>query len=196
MVDDDPVFLQVLGKAMGKRGFDVVTAAGINDAVAKALEILPDMAVVDLKLEGESGLDLIPLLIEINPQMNIVVLTGLDDDSTAVEAVREGAQDYLIKGQFDPNSLVRSVRHAMERSRIETALQEAHEENSRLLASISLALIGVDEDNGFRPAGLIRLSSTAAFVYSFVMILILDLVIGIFLNSVYLTIWPEGARLF
>ena len=97
MVDDDPVFLQVLGKAMVKRGFDVVTAAGINDAVAKALEILPDMAVVDLKLEGESGLDLIPLLIEINPQMNIVVLTGYSSIATAVTAIKRGASEYLSK---------------------------------------------------------------------------------------------------
>ena len=73
MVDDDPVFLQVLSKAMAKRGFDVITATGISDAVARAKAAPPAMAVVDLKLEGESGLDLIPLLIEINPEINIVL---------------------------------------------------------------------------------------------------------------------------
>jgi len=97
MVDDDPVFLQVLGRAMGKRGFDVITAAGIGDAVRKARESLPQMAVVDLKLEGESGLDLIPLLIEINPQMNIVVLTGYSSIATAVTAIKRGASEYLSK---------------------------------------------------------------------------------------------------
>ena len=97
MVDDDPVFLRVLGKAMGKRGFDVITAAGISDAVTRARETVPDMAVVDLKLKGESGLDLIPLLIEINPQINIVVLTGYSSIATAVTAIKRGASEYLSK---------------------------------------------------------------------------------------------------
>lgn len=97
MVDDDPVFLQVLGKAMGKRGFDVIAATGISEAVARARDALPAMAVVDLKLEGESGLDLIPLLIEINPEMNIVVLTGYASIATAVTAIKLGAAEYLSK---------------------------------------------------------------------------------------------------
>ena len=97
MVDDDPVFLQVLSKAMGKRGFDVMTAAGISDAMAMARETMPAMAVVDLKLEGESGLDLIPALIEINPEMNIVVLTGYSSIATAVTAIKRGASEYLSK---------------------------------------------------------------------------------------------------
>jgi len=97
LVDDDPVFLQVLGKAMGRRGFDVMTAAGITDALSQARKTLPDMAVVDLKLESESGLDLIPLLIEINPQMNIVVLTGYASIATAVTAIKRGASEYLSK---------------------------------------------------------------------------------------------------
>ncbi len=97
MVDDDPVFLQVLGKALEKRGFEVTTAAGISEAVGKAHEAIPGMAVVDLKLEGESGLDLIPLLIEVNPDMRIVVLTGYSSIATAVTAIKRGASEYLSK---------------------------------------------------------------------------------------------------
>jgi len=97
LVDDDLVFLQVLGKAMGKRGYDVMTATGMTDAVAQARSAVPEMAVVDLKLNGESGLDLIPLLIEINPQMNIVVLTGYSSIATAVTAIKRGAAEYLSK---------------------------------------------------------------------------------------------------
>ena len=97
LVDDDPVFLQVLGKAMGKRGYDVITATGIADAVALARNTMPGLAVVDLKLDGESGLDLIPLLVEINPQMNIVVLTGYSSIATAVTAIKRGASEYLSK---------------------------------------------------------------------------------------------------
>jgi two-component system response regulator RegA len=97
LVDDDETFLRVLGKAMGKRGYDVMVSTGIADALAKAREMIPAMAVVDLKLEEESGLDLIPLLIDINPDMNIVVLTGYSSVATAVTAIKRGASDYLAK---------------------------------------------------------------------------------------------------
>lgn len=97
MVDDDPAFLHVLSKAMSKRGFDVIAATGISDAVTRARRDVPDMAVVDLKLEEESGLDLIPLLIEINSEMKIVVLTGYSSIATAVTAIKRGAAEYLSK---------------------------------------------------------------------------------------------------
>lgn len=97
LVDDDEVFLGVLGKAMRNRGFDVISASSIAEAVGLAKKSMPAKAVVDLKLESESGLDLIPLLIEINPDMNIVVLTGYSSIATAVTAIKRGASDYLSK---------------------------------------------------------------------------------------------------
>lgn len=97
LVDDDEIFLDVLSRAMGKRGYDVLSSTTITDAVSQARKMKPAMAVVDLKLEGESGLDLIPLLVEINPQMNIVVLTGYSSIATAVTAIKRGAADYLSK---------------------------------------------------------------------------------------------------
>ena len=97
LVDDDEIFLQVLGRAMGRYGFEVISATCIKDAVAQAHKFEPAMAVVDLKLEGESGLDLIPHLKDINPEMNIVVLTGYSSIATAVTAIKRGAADYLSK---------------------------------------------------------------------------------------------------
>ena len=69
----------------------------IADALAQSLDVMPTMAVVDLKLENESGLDLIPALIQINPAMNIIVLTGYSSIATAVTAIKRGAADYLSK---------------------------------------------------------------------------------------------------
>jgi len=97
LVDDDGVFLGVLSKAMKNRGYDVVASPGIDDALVSAHEVPPDMAVVDLKLEDESGLDLIPSLIDINPNMIIVVLTGYSSIATAVTAIKRGASEYLSK---------------------------------------------------------------------------------------------------
>lgn len=97
LVDDDQAFLQVLSKAMVRRGYEVSSSASIDEAVYRARKEVPAMAVVDLKLEGESGLDLIPLLIDINPEINIVVLTGYSSIATAVTAIKRGASDYLSK---------------------------------------------------------------------------------------------------
>ena len=97
LVDDDETFLKVLSNAMSRRGFDVVSSSCINDAVTLAKKTKPAGAVVDLKLEGESGLDLIPLLIDINPEMIIVVLTGYSSIATAVTAIKRGASEYLSK---------------------------------------------------------------------------------------------------
>jgi two-component system response regulator RegA len=97
LVDDDETFLKVLSNAMSRRGFDVVSSSCINGAVEQAKKTKPANAVVDLKLEGESGLDLIPLLIAINPEMNIVVLTGYSSIATAVTAIKRGASEYLSK---------------------------------------------------------------------------------------------------
>jgi len=97
LVDDDETFLKVLSNAMGRRGFNVISSSCISDAVTQAKKAKPTGAVVDLKLEGESGLDLIPLLIGINPDMNIVVLTGYSSIATAVTAIKRGASEYLSK---------------------------------------------------------------------------------------------------
>lgn len=97
LVDDDDTFLGVLARAMRKRGFEVMCAASIDEALRKAKKSVPANAVVDLKLQAESGLDLIPQLIQINPDMNIVVLTGYSSIATAVTAIKRGATDYLSK---------------------------------------------------------------------------------------------------
>lgn len=85
------------------------------------------------------------------PNLPVIALTRFDDEHVGISAVREGAQDYLVKGQFDTNAFRRSIRHAMERSRSEEAiriknielemlnkkLQEAHRLKSVFLANMS-----------------------------------------------------------
>ncbi len=97
IVDDDPIFSEVLAKALNKRDFTVTTATDVENAKQLLEEFQPDYAVVDLRMPGPSGLELIPLLCELNKQMKIVILTGYASISTAVEAVKLGATHYLTK---------------------------------------------------------------------------------------------------
>ena len=76
-----------------------------------------DVVLLDLSLPDSGGLDTFTKVHAQAPQVPIIVLTGLDDESLAVEAVRGGAQDYLVKGQVDGNLLMRAIRYAIERHR-------------------------------------------------------------------------------
>lgn len=97
IADDDAVFRDRLARAFRDRGFEVRTASGVDDALALARHESPELAVVDLKMPGRSGLDLVRELTAIDPATRIVVLTGFGSIATAVEAMRLGAVHYLAK---------------------------------------------------------------------------------------------------
>lgn len=97
IVDDDAVLRQRLARAFAERGFEVETAAGHAEALEKARRDSPELAVVDLRMVGPSGLELIRDLRAIDPATRIVVLTGYGSVATTVEAMRLGAVYYLQK---------------------------------------------------------------------------------------------------
>ena len=97
IADDDEVFRQVLGRALEKRGFEVMSAEDVPTAIAMAEENAPEYAVIDLKMPGPSGLTLVKRLQEIDAATRMVVLTGYASIATAVEAVKLGATHYLAK---------------------------------------------------------------------------------------------------
>jgi two-component system response regulator RegA len=97
LVDDDATFRGRLVKALSARGYEVYDAGDAASAIRVASDRRPTRAVVDLKMPGKSGLDLIGDLHALDPAMQIVVLTGYGSIATAVEAVRRGAMDYLQK---------------------------------------------------------------------------------------------------
>ena len=74
LVDDDQVWLQRLAVAMGRRGFAVITAASVQDAIIQAREHAPDYAVIDLRLEDGSGLDVVSALREVRPNGRRITL--------------------------------------------------------------------------------------------------------------------------
>lgn len=97
VVDDDATYRTRLVRAFADRGFETRSAACTDEAVAMATQESPELAVVDLKMPGRSGLELVRELKTIDPTTNIVVLTGYGSIATALEAVRLGATHYLTK---------------------------------------------------------------------------------------------------
>ena len=97
IVDDDEVYRNRLARAFVDRGYDVRTASDYDTAVTAASSESPELAVVDLKMPGKSGLELVKALHEIDPATKTVVLTGYGSIATAIDAVRLGATYYLSK---------------------------------------------------------------------------------------------------
>ena len=97
IVDDDRPFLERLARAMESRGYVVDTADSVAEGVRKAEDAPPAYAVVDLRLDGGNGLDVIELVRRRRPDSRAVVLTGYGNIATAVTAVKLGAVDYLAK---------------------------------------------------------------------------------------------------
>ncbi|MER3479520.1 MAG: hypothetical protein C4327_03290 [Meiothermus sp.] len=111
------------------------------ERVAEALEQLAqsrfDAVLLDLSLPDARGLEAVHRVRSALPEITIVVLSGMADEQTALQAVREGAQDYLIKGQVDGDTIARALRHGLERSRIQAELET---QRQSLQVQISLAV--------------------------------------------------------
>lgn len=97
VVEDDEVFRTRVARALSNRGYDVRTAADCAEAEALAKADSPELALVDLRMPGGSGLELVRVLKQIDAATKVVVLTGYGSIATATDAMRLGATHYLAK---------------------------------------------------------------------------------------------------
>lgn len=97
LVDDDQTFVTRLARAMERRGFVPRVAGSVAEARTMLADAAPAYAVIDLRLEDGSGLDIVDALREMRADARVVVLTGYGAIATAVAAVKMGATDYLSK---------------------------------------------------------------------------------------------------
>src|SRR3990170_3969307 len=108
--------------------------------LSKGLEHLKgghfDLVLLDLCLPESSGLETLNTVYRAAPQIPIIVLTGRNDEGTALDAVREGAEDYLVKGQVDGPLLLRAIRYSMERHLVRRKLEESEKKYRTLNAEL------------------------------------------------------------
>ena len=107
----------------------------------------PDVILLDLNLEDSAGYETFYRVRQAASRAAILVLSGSDDEDLAIKTVREGAQDYLVKGTFDGRLLLRSIRYAIERKRSEEALRQS-EATVRAIFENSLEGIVIFADDG------------------------------------------------
>lgn len=117
--------------------FDLVQAERLDEAIRHLQTQNFDVVISDLTLPDSQGLETFQRLHEAAGQVPLLVLSGTDDEALAVSAVREGAQDYLVKGRVDAHGLRRAISYAIERQRVEAALQASEKHYKHLLESIT-----------------------------------------------------------
>ena len=133
MVEDNPGDAHLIRRLLDRTALKPLRLTAV-DCVSAALEFLRDQEKVDVVLLDVSlpdtrpgSLDSLTRIKQAAPDLPVILLTGIDDEELAVQAVRQGAQDYLVKQEIDEGLLGRSIRYAIERKRAEMALHESQE---------------------------------------------------------------------
>ena len=117
VVDDDRNILKLLRMRLEANGYQVFAAAQSQEALEIVENEAIDLALVDLKLDGENGIDLTKDLHQINPVIPVIILTAFGTVKTAVEAMRKGAYSYLTK-PFDNDELLLQIKNCLDKSKL------------------------------------------------------------------------------
>ena len=133
LIDDDDVFLTTMARSLSRRGEVVHTASNGEDALRLVAEKKPSSILLDLNLEGESGLQLFPQILKLHPIAHVILLTGYASVATAVEAMKKGAVNYLCKPATATDVL---AAFAAEKDGIEN--EAANEQEDSEMAPISI----------------------------------------------------------
>jgi diguanylate cyclase (GGDEF)-like protein/PAS domain S-box-containing protein len=133
----DARLVREIFKEQGLHDVELTHTECMGDAEKHLAENAFDVILLDLGLPDAHGLEAVQRIIAAAPRSPLVVLSGMDDESMGVQALLEGAQDYLIKGQIEPRELLRSLRYAIARKKIEEELFAEKE-----LAEVTLRCIG------------------------------------------------------
>ena len=129
LIEDNPGDARLIAEMLGegKWKFALETSGLLSAGMDRVKKNELDLVLLDLNLPDSQGLDTFVKAREKCAGVPIIVLTGTGDEEMALEAVRLGAQDYLVKGQVSPEVLVPAIRYAIERKKNEDALRESEE---------------------------------------------------------------------
>ena len=142
LIEDNPGDARLIREtlrdaATGGAPVDLSTADRLSGGLERFAEGNVDLVLLDLSLPDSSGLETFEVVHSAAPFTPVVVLSGLDDEAVAVRAVQQGAQDYLVKGQVDGGTILRSMRYAIERQRLEAARADLERQRDEFFSSVS-----------------------------------------------------------
>ena len=131
LIEDNPGDARLIEEMLAEAAstqFSLKHSASLSEGLVSLSENTHNVILLDLGLPDGNGLDSVNEITKVAPMIPVVMLTGLDDEKTAVSALQFGVQDYLVKGRIDSDLLARSIRYAIERKQIEEELRRHREE--------------------------------------------------------------------
>ena len=140
----DARLLRELFKEQGSQDSEMTHVTSMRDAEKHLAEHEVDIVILDLGLPDAQGVDAVRRTHAAAPRVPLVVLTDLDDESLAAQALQEGAQDYLVKNQIETRGLLRALRYSVERKIMDEALFVEKERAQVTLNSIGDAVVCTD----------------------------------------------------
>ncbi|MGE5296942.1 MAG: PAS domain S-box protein [Solirubrobacterales bacterium] len=149
IIEDDIVDRKLLERLLAQSslgGCNVCHADRLATALTQLQEHAFDIILLDLGLPDSQGMESVSRLQTHAPHVPIIVLSGLDDENTATQAVQMGVQDYLIKGQVDASLLMRAIRYAMERKKAERQLQATELRYRTIFENSAVAIMMVNAE--------------------------------------------------
>lgn len=142
--------LQEFLKQVESKQFNLVHVKRLGEAVKELNKSIYDVILLDLTLPDSEGLSSLPILITLVPSVPIVVLTNMNDEKLAIEAVRRGAQDYLVKRHVSADVLVRSLCYAIERKQVLETLRADNQTLETRVQERTNELVKAKEINQFK----------------------------------------------
>lgn len=135
LVEDNPGDAALLEDMLARDvDFHVRHVSSLAEGIQGVQSIPTDLVLLDLSLPDTSGLATVDTMLAAARRIPLIILTGLDDEDLGLEAVRRGAQDYLVKGKVTSELIARSIHYSIERKQSQQALQEAHDSLERKVA--------------------------------------------------------------
>jgi CheY-like chemotaxis protein len=156
IVDDSPEDREAYKRILNKNeycSYQFTEAETVADAVDVLHNQTPDCILLDYQLPDGDGLELLEELAAKpgTSQVPVIFLTGQGSEEVAVQAMKQGAQDYLVKNTLSPNILYRTIHSAIERTELQRTISKQQEEKDKLIAELKEALAQVKQLGGLLP---------------------------------------------
>ena len=139
VVDDEPWVRQTLQEFLKLSGYEVNTAAGGEEALAQSMVQEFDFVLLDIRMPGLSGMEVLGRLQDTCPDTAVIMVTAVDDAKTAIEAMKKGAYDYVIK-PFDLDDILVRVRKGCEKRYLTLQIKNYQNNLEQRLAQQALEL--------------------------------------------------------